>query len=63
MQYDLTHPSIPSQKHIGLINVNTRIKTIWGENYGIKVHSDSSGTSVTLCTPKLSYDSISGDLD
>jgi len=40
--------------HIGVTNVNQRIKIIWGENYGIKISSvEKQGTTVTIIIPVI----------
>ncbi len=38
-------------KHIGLSNVNTRIKLIFGNTYGLNISSDASGTDVSISIP------------
>ncbi len=38
-------------EHIGLNNVNTRIRLIWGNSYGCFIESDISGTTVTVRIP------------
>ena len=43
-------------QHIGLCNVNNRIKLIFGEEYGVSVTSDSAGTCVTLVTPNEPFE-------
>ncbi len=41
-------------QHIGLSNVNTRIKLIFGSNYGVKIFSDPfSGTDIQITFPKV----------
>ncbi len=37
-----------SSKHIGLRNVNERIKMVYGKDYGVMIDSDKSGTKVTI---------------
>ncbi len=37
-----------SSKHIGLRNVNERIKMVYGKNYGVTIDSDGNGTTVTI---------------
>ncbi len=37
-----------SSSHIGMRNVNERIKLVYGKNYGVTVDSDESGTKVTI---------------
>lgn len=43
---------VPQKNHIGLANVNTRIKIIFGEAYGVQIDSDNTGTSVWITYPK-----------
>ena len=40
------------EDHIGLANVHQRIRTIYGEQYGLRIDSDQNGTRVTLQLPK-----------
>lgn len=40
--------SYTSSSSIGLLNVNARIKSVYGENYGIKVTSTTSKTTVVI---------------
>ncbi len=43
-----------NSKHIGIRNVNQRIKLIFGENYGVKVESEIGvGTVVTIIVPSI----------
>ncbi len=49
----LASNAIPSTKHIGLANVNTRIKLIFGDNCGVSIKSDSCGTDVSIVIPKV----------
>lgn len=44
---------MPHKEHIGLCNVNTRIKLVFGEKYGVKIYSDDKGTSVYIHIPKF----------
>lgn len=37
--------------HVGLKNINQRIKLIYGNEYGVKIMSNESGTTVTLMLP------------
>lgn len=39
-------------KHIGMRNVNQRIKLIYGDKYGMDIRSDESGTTVIIKIPK-----------
>ena len=41
-----------STTHIGLKNVNKRIKIAFGEKYGCDIFSDSEKTTVTVTIPK-----------
>ncbi len=46
-------PYIP-EKHIGLFNVNSRISLIYGEEYGLEIHSEKNkGTTVTMKFPDI----------
>ena len=47
---------IPDSKHIGLCNVNQRIKLIFGEQYGISISADEGHTIVTLTQPIIEND-------
>jgi len=42
---------LPENKHIGLANVNQRIKLIYGEKYGCYIKSDEKETTVTILLP------------
>ncbi len=44
----LNEPYVDYSKHIGMRNVNERIKLMYGEGYGLTIDSDSSGTKVTI---------------
>lgn len=37
--------------HVGLKNINQRIKLIYGNEYGVKIKSDENGTIVTIIIP------------
>lgn len=40
------------QNHIGLLNVNKRIKLIYGDRYGVSIQSRlNTGTKVSICIP------------
>ena len=48
----LKNPSRLHSAHIGLYNVNRRIKLIFGENYGINITSkEGKGTVIILTFP------------
>lgn len=44
---------MPESNHIGLSNVNARLKLIFGEEYGLSINSDENGTDVEIRIPKL----------
>ena len=39
--------------HVGMINVNNRIKLMFGEGYGCRISSDEELTSVTITMPYI----------
>lgn len=48
----LSDPDVkPAEKHIGLINVQLRIRLLYGSDYGIDVSSDAGGTVCRLNMP------------
>lgn len=48
--HQLETETFPDDNHIGLVNVNARIKLLFGEQYGCTITSDNTGT---ICTLKL----------
>lgn len=46
--------NFPSSEHIGLSNVNARIKLLFGVQYGCSISSDTDGTVCTLTLPTIS---------
>ncbi len=44
---------IPENKHIGLRNINSRIRLLFGDKYGCSIVSDDSGTTVTVKIPLI----------
>lgn len=57
LQSMLENPTeLPDNNHIGLNNVNQRIKLIFGNDYGCTINSDSEGTLVTVTFPKITRD-------
>mgnify|MGYP004621075831 CR=1 FL=1 len=44
---------LPASKHIGLLNINLRIKTLYGEDYGLFVASHPGDTNVYVKIPKI----------
>ena len=41
---------------VGLVNVNNRIKIVFGKEYGIVVESEpDEGTTVSICIPAVLY--------
>lgn len=44
----------PNKKHIGIKNINERIKLLFGEQYGISIESKlNEGTKITIRVPRL----------
>ena len=44
-------------KHVGLRNVNWRLRLLYGDNYGIKIDSEVGvGTTCSLVMPKVDLD-------
>lgn len=43
-----------SNKHIGLINIQLRLRLLYGSNYGISIDSGKTGTECTVRLPKSS---------
>jgi sensor histidine kinase YesM len=52
----LESDDIPENRGLGLLNVQQRIRLIFGNGYGIKISSGSGGTSVTVTLPRISCD-------
>lgn len=50
LRFRLENETFPSDEHIGLSNVNSRIKLLFGTHYGCFITSDDNGT---ICTLKL----------
>ena len=44
---------LPDSKHIGLLNINLRIKTLYGEDYGLFIASRPGDTNVYVKIPKI----------
>lgn len=42
---------IPEDRHIGMFNVNSRIKIVFGTRYGVDINCDGNITEVTLSLP------------
>jgi len=40
-------------EHIGLNNINSRIRLLWGEEYGCTIDSDNNGTTITTIIPLM----------
>ncbi len=51
LERNLASDEIPETKHIGLSNVNQRIKLIFGEEYGVSIYSDEDKTTVDIIMP------------
>lgn len=47
----LKNNEYPSDKHIGLLNVNNRIKLIFGNDYGCKINYHEGFTTVSITLP------------
>ena len=47
----LNSEEIRETKHIGISNVNQRLKLFYGNKYGISINSDKSGTEVSITLP------------
>lgn len=57
LQKKLKNPEvIPDSNHIGLNNVNQRIKLIFGNSYGCTIDSNDERTLVTVTFPKITRD-------
>lgn len=58
---EVSEPSVPSDRHIGLRNVNSRIWLFYGREYGVDIESSPmEGTVVTLRLP-LAENTSSGE--
>ena len=51
MQNSLKQNYIPENTHIGLLNVNSRIKLIFSNDYGCEIDSDENETTVIIKFP------------
>ena len=47
----LSSDIIPETRHIGLCNVNQRIRLIFGSDYGVSIQSSPLGTTVIITMP------------
>lgn len=54
----LSEQQMPSSRHIGLININIRIKILYGEQYGVSIESVPGKTRVFIKIPYLPNDTI-----
>lgn len=44
--------ALEEEKHLGLKNIHERIKIMFGDEYGIKIHGEENqGTTVTAIMP------------
>lgn len=57
LRTSLQRDDIPSE-HIGLLNINSRIKLLFGERYGLSIFSDENGVSVIIKLPIIPYTSL-----
>ena len=53
LQQQLAKNEQLSSNHIGLNNVNQKIRLLFGEEYGVSINSDHSGTVVKIIIPKI----------
>lgn len=54
LRHNMDHDMIKESKHIGVTNVNQRIKLYFGEKYGVSVESkEGVGTKVTVHIPRV----------
>ena len=51
LQQRLKTDIIPEEKHIGMFNVNSRIKIVFGPQYGCEINCQNSETEVKLILP------------
>ena len=51
IQKRLQDKSLERKKNIGLVNVNQRIKILFGDEYGVKIKSGKFGTKVIMRIP------------
>lgn len=54
LQSDDNFPSA----HIGLLNINSRIKLLFGEHYGLSIFSDDTGVCVCIRLPIIPYEAL-----
>lgn len=57
LQETMQNNSSAPSAHIGMLNVNSRIKLLFGEQYGISISSDCSGVCVKITLPVIPYKS------
>lgn len=54
LENNMKSDMIKESRHIGIANVNQRLKLYFGEQYGISVESrEAIGTKVTICFPEI----------
>jgi len=54
LKVSMENRMVKESKHIGVSNVNQRLKLYFGEEYGIQIDSkEGFGTKVTLCFPHI----------
>lgn len=58
LQKKLINGKEPEERHIGLLNVNQRLRLIFGSQYGCSISSDDSGTSITFTLPSEPLDKL-----
>lgn len=52
VQERLQTEDLPQKGHIGLVNINQRIKLVYGDDYGVRIESDDSGTATYIEFPQ-----------
>ena len=55
IKHTMMENTLIQASHIGLANVNSRIKLMFGDDYGVQIHSDENGSDIKITLPKI-YD-------
>lgn len=54
LQQNMSSDRIKEERHIGVSNVNQRLKLYYGEEYGLEIESkEGKGTSITIRIPRI----------
>ena len=56
IKQSMTENTLIHENHIGLANVNSRIKLIFGDDYGVQIRSDKKGSDIKITLPKTEFD-------